>query len=255
MEQVLAVVTLESDTGQPRDRVTNSYAFDVLEAATETQSEHDALMDEVRAIYSTANSTADSISSYLALSIPRAQVIHSVKLYDITGKLENRGKVMVRGKLREQGPPPHGSPFTQQMFSIPVTAPGSALPEEVAVVATTRALAWDSAPIETADGADEGTEVDRPRQRKSGRLYFGPLGTAAVALSGQTPRVHSNLRASINARLSGMQSGAEALGYQWGVWSRVNGNLWPVVRLEVDDEFDTQRRRGKRAGVRQAWNL
>jgi hypothetical protein len=85
---------------------------------------------------------------------------------------------------------------------------------------------------------------NRPRQR--GRLYI-PL-----CLTGMSP-AGPNVSASIRTKIGALVPLLEGLGgpdWDWGVWSTVGLSFKKATHWWVDDAWDTQRRRGKRATAR-----
>jgi hypothetical protein len=84
------------------------------------------------------------------------------------------------------------------------------------------------------------------RPRKRGRLYI-PL-----CLAGSSP-TGANVSASVRQRIADLVPLFEGLGgvdWDWGVFSRVDNVFRKYTNWWVDDAWDTQRRRGKRATAR-----
>ena len=185
-----------------------------------------------------------SIGNYLGYGLDRGSNRCSMKVYDITGHLDGS---------------PHGSPIAVDQFTLPANNSGvSPIPEEVALVATLRGVGWDTALVSTPDhDSPPDGKKDRPRQRHTGRLYLGPFNTDAVYYrdSGHKPAPDDGLlNAILNALDVEQLQQQSALGVWWSVWSRKNRQVYPVVRIEVDNAFDTQRRRGTAPSTRLARN-
>lgn len=109
------------------------------------------------------------------------------------------------------------------------------LPEEVAVTLTFHG----SPPI---------------TRRRRGRIYFGPLSTAALSAVPETStRVAPNMVTALRDRAAAFA--ADQRGGQWVVHSTVANANTLVTAGYVDDAFDTQRRRGPDANSRQTFTV
>lgn len=87
--------------------------------------------------------------------------------------------------------------------------------------------------------------------RRRGRIYLGPLNSGAVGTGTTTvlPHISGNLRESLvgaGLRLLTADAG-------WAIFSQTDNAYVPVAGGWVDNEFDTQRRRGGKAFVRTVW--
>jgi hypothetical protein len=88
----------------------------------------------------------------------------------------------------------------------------------------------------------------RPRARHRGRVFLGPLESAAItddSLGRAIPT--TNMVADITGA-AGFLSTTSTVS--WSQWSRKDGIFRAVSRYWVDDAFDTQRRRGEKARSR-----
>lgn len=90
----------------------------------------------------------------------------------------------------------------------------------------------------------------RPKARYRGRLFLGPLGTTAQSSSGGNkcvvnPVLQADLKLIANQLLTAEPT--------WGVWSRKDKIVRPIVGGWVDDKLDTQRRRGTDPVARTNW--
>lgn len=102
------------------------------------------------------------------------------------------------------------------------------------------------------------------RARNKGRVYLGPWAFPAMAAGGpdgigggthQYSRPHNTLMANIGeAATILLASGHSGVGdgdpCPWVVWSRVDHQVRQVVTGWIDNEWDTQRRRGADATTR-----
>jgi hypothetical protein len=80
--------------------------------------------------------------------------------------------------------------------------------------------------------------------RRRGRVYIGPLSDNARE-GGGDPQVASAARIALAQDADDLLTASNASAdWSWGVYSRTDGILRPVVAGWVDDAFDVQRRRG-----------
>lgn len=186
-----------------------------------------------------APGNVDPMGLHIATSRSRTVNACKVKTYDITGHLSGT---------------PHGSPIGDSVFTLPASDSTKGLPDEVAVVVRLETLGRSSAPVEAPDSGDPGTEVDRPKQRQTGRFYFGPisaLGGHSVESGGgnrPSPTFIGNLLDAVEHlrdQLAGIVGGV----YHIGVWSRQSAQIATASFAAVDDAWDIQRRRGPKPTV------
>ena len=125
-------------------------------------------------------------------------------------------------------------PWRDTAITFPVAA--SSLPLEVALV-----LSFQAAPVSGS-----------PAARRRGRLYIGPLGQNA--LSNTTGRPTTGLIDAMATAAAALRLASDATAdWSWAVWSGVDSAAREVFRGWVDNDFDTQRRRGQQATARTAW--
>lgn len=224
MPTILVTAKLDAVSGLAEDAVQNSW---VLSHAADSPSPGDTL-DWVGPI----DDFYGDISYYLSDRITRAAAGIKFNLYNITTHLAGGD---------------HGSPIATDTGTVNGAA-GSAveLPSEVAHVLTLRGSGWQGEPVEAVDGADADAAPDRPRSRRTGRLYLGPLNIAAM--SDGRP-IGSFLTAVENAYVAAVAQWA-AVGITPRVWSRKASATYAITHIQQDNAFDTQRRRGVAATSR-----
>jgi hypothetical protein len=85
----------------------------------------------------------------------------------------------------------------------------------------------------------------QPVARRRGRLYIGPLATAAISTSSSSTftRVASPALSQIPAAAAVLADQSEA--FQWAVYSPTDNIARQIVTGYVDNAVDTQRRRGR----------
>lgn len=217
-------VTFEPLSGLPRDRVVNTYTFDMPGDFVDGTAAAD-ILDLLNDFYGAVNGTAPVVLGTLLGTQLSRTVAPILRIYDITNDLTGT---------------PAGSPlFTNAMNVLPAASSGNCMPGEVACALTFH--------------ADYGADVEfgpgtRPRSRDRGRVYIGPLVNTVISMGGgEACRPSAVLKNTL------LQSGKmlkDAAGPDLVVWSRAAGLVKPVTMVSVDDAFDTQRRRGESPTVR-----
>lgn len=134
-------------------------------------------------------------------------------------------------------------------FSAPIGA--GPLPREIALCLSFHGDLTGLAE-EVADTADAGLERDRPASRKRGRVYIGPLSQAALT-AGTDSRPGAGIMA-VSLRVGAyLLSGPAPLVTNElvpVVYSRKLRTTADITGFWVDNEWDTQRRRGLRRTTR-----
>jgi hypothetical protein len=238
---ILATVKLPSVTGLPKDDFVNTFAFQGDATSAPNRA---AVLSALEDFYNfPARTTEDAgLAWHLARAVSRAAGGVEVKFYDIFDKLDGS---------------PHGSPVGVGSFTLgPAHTGAAALPAEVAVVLTTRALGWQSALVEATTDVIPPALTSRPRQRHTGRVYIGPLNNLVVSESPTgVARVSNAFRDVLQNAASRLFNTTAQAGVAWSVWSRADEVLSSVDHVQVDDAFDTQRRRGHSPTVRETLDV
>lgn len=138
--------------------------------------------------------------------------------------------LLIEAILSPQTPP--NPPAFSEVYTLPAANATGPLPQEVAVCLSMYTSTYFSS-------ATPG--------RERGRVYVGPLTSLAGTDAGLLAplRVAPALQVAMTEGIEGVQGGLEALLASLAVWSRAAGTFHPVVGGWVDNEFDTQRRRGR----------
>lgn len=220
--------------GVGRDAFHNTFAFQGLSGSQSLIGDLVDIKAILGALYNTAAVGATNPTShYLGSQISRGTNACGISVYKVTSHLDGS---------------PHGSPVAFDNFTMGAAAGSSMLPAECAVVVTLRGGAPAAFPVETpdADSPPDGKK-DRPRQRHSGRIYLGPITTSACSLSspGNENVLSTGARADICKNVAAaIRKSPESSRVLLSVWSRKNREMYGVTQVEVDDAFDTVRRRG-----------
>lgn len=130
-------------------------------------------------------------------------------------------------------------PYEERVFSISGTVQATSLPHEVCIVSSFEA---DRTP-----GLNQAT--------RRGRVFLGPIGGTALQSDGRITDAARALVAGAFNAFFGKQDGAGFSGWLWVVYSRKNDSVAPVKMGHVDNEFDTQRRRGVASTMRSVWGV
>lgn len=113
-----------------------------------------------------------------------------------------------------------------------LTVATSAAPTEVALV-----MAYQAVKV-----------AGLPQARRRGRVYLGPLGDNVFDATGRVPPGTVQVVRDAGAALLAASNAAS--DWSWVQYSSVGQEATPVVNGWVDNEWDTQRRRGRKASVR-----
>lgn len=224
MAIVHTTVTLEHKSGQPRDRVVNTFTFSSVGVIgdfgfLDVNVALDHFYNDVAA------GAASSVSSLISGAMSRT-IKPIIRHYDVTGHLAGD---------------PAGSPIAEYDMPNVLDANSGAtpLPSEVAICLT--AAADFNADVEFGPGT-------RPRARDRSRLYIGPLHASVLDVGAANQPVPSP-GAIDTLRFAGAALRDDA-NTTWCVWSRAGQTVKPITNVWVDNAFDTQRRRGERATAR-----
>lgn len=221
---VRAVMTAQS--GLVRDEIVNDFAFTCLTGAP-TGTDLTNLFNVVNGFYRDTQSNGHAVGEYISNIVNRSAT-HLLEAY----------KIQV---------PPMGSPIATTSWLGPVTAAAtSGNPAECAAV-----LSY------TADltGVLEESGATRPRARRRGRLYIGPLINAAIQTTTPPYMLETDFLQTLRQAATAMYAAADGQNWRWSVWSRKDQLLRGVVGGWTDNAPDTQRRRGPDATTRVAWTI
>lgn len=233
-EEHLFTVTFEHLSGLPEDRVVWTFPMRFTAGPAPVEADFIEAKDELVNFLNDPFTTG-SIAQFLSEELSRAAGAVTIRAYDIEAHLDGSA---------------HGSPVYSSTSTLDPKFADISLPGEVAAVLTTRALDWDLAPVEAPDGADPGTLVDRPRQRLSGRNYIGPLNAATLEVVSNAVRVDPLFVADVLDAANALHDGLVLENWNWCVWSRVNEALVPIEVVQMDNAFDSMRKRGPDSTVR-----
>lgn len=212
--------------GKPEDEVMNTWTFRVNGSAGASDDSNVIANDLTTFYNTTAPLGGHAVTQYFKDSIIRAANACFFDFYDITGKLDGQA---------------HGSPFVIRPFTCGQPNPGATgLPAELAICLS---FYGDLTGL-----AEEIGDV-RPRARRRGRVYLGPLNNIVREddpATGRT-RVTQQCRDTLASAADRLRT---SNNHDWCVWSRANAALAIVQGGFVDDAFDVQRRRGEASQMR-----
>lgn len=146
-----------------------------------------------------------------------AQGPHLIKFYDIEGSAPNY-------------------PIFERTFNL-ASAPGAIeLPQEVALC------------ISYSNEA----AVTVPRARRRGRIYISGWSEAVNDAGRPTTTLTNALRTAFGNYVVAFNGYGDLSA---GIWSRTNGQVYPIETAWVDNEWDTMRSRGGKSTARSTWTL
>lgn len=215
---------LQHTSNLPEDVDINDFVVNAADPVAGT-----AAIDRVGGFYrDTGVGQTLSIGKYLAKCIDRGPGKFLIEQYDITGHLDGS---------------PHGPPIVTVPLDMAVyTGSDADLPAEVAACVSFHA---------DLSAVSEHVGNTRPRARRRGRIFVGPLKAGTATLGGPNEVfLDGTFRADLAAAGHNLLAGLTADGAPLQVWSRVDAVVRPVVGGFVDNTFDTQRRRGLKATLR-----
>lgn len=238
-QNLLAVCTIPPTSGVPRDSVVNTFAVKAVTPITGANGGD--LTTLLSRFYNQSTSVGHSVSNYLSAELSRATGACTWDIYDVTGHEDGTA---------------HGSPIFSDTMTLAEAANSAVqMPSECAIVVTLRGAGWQTALVDVPGGAPGPAGNTHPRARLSGRLYVGPLCDTAnnskVAGSGPAqvnPTVGTALLDAIQDVYDQLAAASESLTLC--VWSRAASLFTGVTHAQVDNAFDTQRRRGQDATTR-----
>lgn len=210
---IRAQVVLQDVSNLPRDRYVTTWAFEGTTAAIPTIAELDQVGDALEAFW---------------LSSP------GVGLDPVAHWLSSsvsRAPLATQIKLYRLNDTPPRTPRVRTITLPPVASGDQGLPTEVAIC-----LSFST------------NSIGGPRGR--GRVFIGPIHSNAGGMSSGRFTISGAPRVGIAAAA---QTLTTAPGPKWSILSIVNHTLYHVDKGFVDNEFDTQRSRGKRATDRLLW--
>ena len=250
----LVTTTFEMESGLVEDRVVNTFAIgqgvgeitDSGGGLQPTSAEADTIANAIRDFYvADPGALLASVSDFLSPKFDNNPNRATVRFYNIGANM-NALRIV-------DGGVPAGSPIWTRTFTLTGSASGAdGLPSEVALAVTLETLGRADAPVEAPDAGDPGGLVDRPKQRRTGRLYIGPLNITTMNHAGVAVRPSAGFTDVVRQAVGDLQADIAVLTGEFflGVWSRADGQIRALEAVSTDDAFDTQRRRGESAIAR-----
>lgn len=217
---IRAQVVLAAKSGLARDQIVNTFHFKKTGAGQVGQTDYDALNIALLHFYTSVpvGATWDPVSKWIGRSVSRDTDACAVKYYDLGTTPPRVPSVM---------------PFSFPSFQ---GSSDDSLPREVALCLSFKA-------------------VTKPGPRGKGRVYIGPLRKAvAVDGAGFTPMPSNAIQETLSGAALRLLDESAAANLPWQVNSKMDTaqHMHTVTSWWIDNEFDTQRRRGARPTARVA---
>jgi hypothetical protein len=224
----LCRVNLNYTTGLPRDASVNDWVA-TFDSGVPSSADLDAFALAVSHYYTQNNDGVATIGSYMASCIDRGASKTTDEIFAIP-----------------DAPGALGAPVHTGVITIPAqNVSGVDLPNEIAIC--------QSFSASTTGIPEHGAGGTRPKARRRGRIFLGPLITASMRFghgAGTPQRPDTAFITKMNDSANAVHDELIAAGWHWAVWSRVDWACHSVITASVDDEFDVQRRRGEDPGHR-----
>lgn len=231
---VLCRITLPYVSGLPQDVAVNDF---VVEFDPTDETERSDVGDALIAFYNDVPTGLSGIyvAKFLGTQLSRSSLAASIDYYDLTGHLDGT---------------PHGSPVASRSWTLAAAiGSGSNQPDQLALV--------------NSFHGDLGSLLEivgdtRPKARRRGRIYLGPLRQDYQTLdANNSPRPTDAMRECINVASHDL---ADALTFdsetatRWHVWSRAGEATYTITGGSVDNRFDALRKRSADATDRDGWS-
>jgi hypothetical protein len=171
-----------------------------------------------------------------------------VGYYCLSAVIKRSYNHQVRFYARPVPKAPLGLPLYTKTINLAGGPGGTSLPAETALC-----LSFKSGVLRPEHGAG-GT---RPAAWSRGRIYLGPLNSSALAADGTTGEmaIASACRTDVTKAALALQTELNTHSLTWGVVSDTHWFFESAATCWVDDQPDTQRRRGNRPNVRTTQTL
>jgi hypothetical protein len=212
---IAAQVIFECTNGIPRDSVVNTFHFNTNGHAGSDVEKLEWVRDHLFSFYNdTHHTSVSNIASWLSATLSRSANKAHLKLYWMS------------------------DPHPRQPISYDWTLGAVASGDNGLPVETCLCLSQYSNLLHTKSGR--------------GRVYIGPLHSNSVRISAGNVFPFGDCIDPIRygGRYLIDESTASGSKATWSIYSRKLNEMHPVDTAFVDNEFDTQRRRGHRATVR-----
>jgi hypothetical protein len=223
MATLRATVILTKASGKAEDACRNVWHFST--GAAIQQEDEEVVGNSLIAFYK-------ALGSILGASLPRNAAVHRIELAEVTRGLPGAADDTVSTLIGTR-------PFALDLAAVGVID----MPSEVAIALSFRG---------DVVGLNEQVGIIRPKSRRRGRIFLGPVVAAAGVREAVTlrTRVHPDTRTAItNAYRDQLIEGINGPGriVNHIVYSPTSAQVTPVVVAHVDDAFDTIRSRGEKS--------
>jgi hypothetical protein len=213
-----AQAVFQGSSGLPRDRYVNTFHFVrkgavQLDLLTDMDNLADEVATRVHEFYATPVPNGVAIGTYLSSYINRP---YQVRVYSLAENVPNGQR----------------TPYVREK-TLPAQATAGVLPMETAISVSFFA--------------------GRNQKRLRGRIFLGPLGQSVLDTGSNLPLVVPAVRGSL--RQACERLAAEGVGdrLDWAVFSPTDNEARGVTGGWIDNDFDTIRARGPKAGARSTW--
>lgn len=218
---------MQGTTLLAEDRYVNDFAFRLGDGTVAPTLLNLAdLLGAVDGFYNEVTAGGNQVAAFISEAVSRA-VTHEIEFHSI---LNGGSPILSSPWLGPQAP----------------SVANANMPTEVA-----GALSFHA----DLTGLVEEAGATRPRARRRGRVFVGPLTTQAITPTDDNPRLSAGFTLSLRQAATFMADEAAAAGWTWSVWSRTGASLYPIVGGWTDNAPDTMRKRGVEASARVVYSV
>lgn len=222
---ILFRAVMQSSTLLPEDAYVNDFVFRLgAGSSAPSNTQIDDIFNVIDGFYNDTQAGGDKVASYLGEAINRSAT-HELQAYSL---LSGGSPIRTADWLGPDSP----------------AAANTNLPTEVAGVLSYHA---------DLSGSLEESGATRPRARRRGRLYIGPLTSQATTPTDDNPLLSAGFTQVLRQAAVAMSDAAVTAGWTWRVASRADATTREVVAGWTDNAPDTLRKRGRSASLRVVW--
>lgn len=232
--------TFKAVSGDVKDDASTSFAV-IADGSAATPAE---VADTIGDLWfdtflNAANATyGRSLSTVLGASLSRAANMADLKVY---GPMT---LAQMGGAVKGDGTTNLGSPVGTVFGTLNAAYAAAEMPRQATIDLVLKGLGWEAMAIEAPDGSDMNTKVDRPRQRRTGRLKLGPWANfVSVADASGAARPTAAIILALQEQANAFRDALALEDLYLSIWSRADRSMSHVSDVQVPNVFGNAIRR------------